>query len=240
MKTSNYRLLSRYICRNNDDNEVLEILKKDNTLDVMHDSGSFFNIAIEVNNPNIVKALLKHFERNRLQLYQDHYEKFKETNLEQYRDHSQQYLTLKNKVKGILETAIEDVDLSEEMKEVLSPYIDLSSNEHDQDFVINDSDIVITTDKETEHSSRNTNPIRYRKDSLSSYDESTDLAHSPPSNSKLSYSTSSTTSAPKTNDLSFKSSLVLNAENLRAHTFYHSEEIPAIGERNHAFESEEF
>lgn len=113
MKT-NYKLLSRYICRN-DNKEVLALLENDTSLDVMHDEGTFFNMSIESGYTEIVQTLLDYFNKSQLAKYQNG---------------STEYLLLKTKIRDILEIAIEDVNLSEEMKKVLSSYIDFEGSEH--------------------------------------------------------------------------------------------------------------
>lgn len=115
---SNYALLSTYICRNNY-NEVLKILKTDSSIDTTYDKGAFFNRAVEDNNYAIVKLLLDHFQANQLEKCKDQY-------------HEQMYL--KKKMRDILQIAIEEVSISQEMQEVLKPYISFAEDsDHDQD-----------------------------------------------------------------------------------------------------------
>jgi len=111
---TNYKLLSRYICRN-DHKEVLILLEQDTSLDMGHDEGTFFNMSIESGNTKIVQTLLDYFNKNQLA---------------KYTSSSTEYLLLKTKMRDMLEVAIEDVSLSEEMKQVLSPYIDFEGSEH--------------------------------------------------------------------------------------------------------------
>lgn len=118
MKT-NYTLLSRYICRN-DCQEVSSILAKDNLLDVTYDEGKFFIAAIDEKNVQMVQILIDYFENNQLARCQDQ---------------SAEYFILKNKLRGTLETAIEDVEFSQEMKKILSPYIDFEGSEHNDSFI---------------------------------------------------------------------------------------------------------
>jgi hypothetical protein len=94
---------------------VSNILNKNIDLDLTYNEGEFFTLAIENNSVEIIKTLLDYFNEN---------------HLSKYTSGSTEYLLLKNKMRDILEVAIEDVSLSEEMKEMLSPYIDFEGSEH--------------------------------------------------------------------------------------------------------------
>ena len=87
---------------------VSNILNKNTDLDLTYNEGEFFTLAIEGNSVEIVKTLLDYFNNNQLA---------------KYKSGSIEYLLLKNKMRDILEIAIEDVSLSEEMDEVLNPYL---------------------------------------------------------------------------------------------------------------------
>ncbi len=87
---------------------VQRLLDNNSDLDLMYDNGTFFNMAIENNNYDIVKTLLDYFTKNQLS---------------DYEESTYEYSNLKSKMRNVLETAIEDVPLSEEMKQVLSSYI---------------------------------------------------------------------------------------------------------------------
>jgi hypothetical protein len=76
-------------------------------------------MAVEDNNIEIVNILLDYFNDNQLV---------------KYTTGSAEYLLLKNKLRDILEIAIEDVDLSQEMKEVLSSYIDFEGSKNNDSF----------------------------------------------------------------------------------------------------------
>ena len=92
---------------------VSNILNKNTDLDLTYNEGEFFTLAIEDNSVEIVKTLLDYFNNNQLA---------------KYKSGSIEYLLLKNKMRDILEIAIEDVSLSEEMEEVLNPYIPKEEN----------------------------------------------------------------------------------------------------------------
>jgi hypothetical protein len=105
----------------NDKSLVSDLLERNKDLDITYKDGKFFIMAVEDNNIEIVKILLDYFNYNQLV---------------KYTTGSVEYLLSKNKLKDILEIAIEDVNLSQEMKEVLSPYIDFEGSEHN---TLNDS-----------------------------------------------------------------------------------------------------
>lgn len=105
----------------NDKSLVSDLLERNKDLDITYKDGKFFIMSVEDNNIEIVKILLDYFSYNQLV---------------KYTTGSTEYLLLKNKLKDILEIAIEDVNLSQEMKEVLSPYIDFEGSEHN---TLNDS-----------------------------------------------------------------------------------------------------
>jgi len=94
---------------------VSNILNKNTDLDLTYNEGEFFTLAIESNSVEIAQTLLDYFNKNQLA---------------KYTSNSTEYLLLKTKMRGMLEVAIEDVSLSEEMKQVLSPYIDFEGSEH--------------------------------------------------------------------------------------------------------------
>jgi hypothetical protein len=94
---------------------VQDILSKNKNLDLLYRDGKFFNMAIENDCIDIVRSLVSYFN---------------EYQLAKYTSGSTEYLLLKNKLRSTLETAIEDVELSQEMKEALSPYIDFEGSEN--------------------------------------------------------------------------------------------------------------
>ena len=94
---------------------LLNTLNKNSDLDLTYKEGKLFILAVEDNNVKLVEPLLDYFNTNQLA---------------KYTSGSTEYLLLKNKMRDILELAIEDVSLSEEMKEILSPYIDFEGSEH--------------------------------------------------------------------------------------------------------------
>ena len=97
---------------------LLDTLDKNSDLDLTYKEGKFFILAVEDNNIKIVEPLLGYFNNNQLA---------------KYTMGSIEYLLLKNKMRDILEIAIEDVSLSEEMKEILSPYINSEGSHYDID-----------------------------------------------------------------------------------------------------------
>lgn len=130
-----YGSLTTYICRD-DYEEVLDILAKDKSFDVMHEEGKFFNLAVESNSHNIIKALLEYFEENQLKLCKDEYTR----------------LSLKQKMLDIIEIAIEDNELSPEMQSILNPYLRVDE-EHEE--YIEDTSTEDNTFNFTEESSNN-------------------------------------------------------------------------------------
>jgi tetratricopeptide (TPR) repeat protein len=93
---------------------IINMLQKNQNLDLLHDDGTFFYMSIQNNDFVTVKILLNYFEQNQLTKY--------ELN-------STDYILLKNKLRKILEIAVEDVVLSTKMEEVLSLYINSESSE---------------------------------------------------------------------------------------------------------------
>ena len=127
------------------------ILKENiNDIDVLYKDGIFFELAISKENSDILKALLNYFEENQLSKYDAR---------------SEEYINLQKNIVNILEIAIDGVNLSPKMKEVLSPYIDfeesVDSREHDfEDFDFNipavfeyeqDKEVKISGDNIIEH-----------------------------------------------------------------------------------------
>jgi hypothetical protein len=102
---------------------VQGILSKNKNLDLLYRDGKFFNMSIENDCIDIVVSLVSYF---------DNYQLAKHTS------GTTEYLLLKNKLRSALETAIEDVDLSQKMKEVLSPYIDFEGSENNDSFFENE------------------------------------------------------------------------------------------------------
>jgi hypothetical protein len=137
---NNYQDLSTYICWNNKYSLkwVSDVLKSNKNFDVMHNEGRLFWMSIELGNVKITKALLKYFEENQLGKYEEG---------------SHEYHKLKCQMRDILEIAIEDVDLTEEMEELLSKYIDFTDEEAERENAIKEIDDLISCyEKETFHS----------------------------------------------------------------------------------------
>ena len=105
-------------CRWNETERVVRILNNFKDIDVLYENGSFFDFAISKNNSEICKALLDYFENK------------------QFPVKNVQYQEEKSKLIEILENATDSVELSIEMKNILSPYINFESSEDDR---LNDS-----------------------------------------------------------------------------------------------------
>ena len=105
-------------CRWNETERVVRILNNFKDIDVLYENGSFFDFAISKNNSEICKALLDYFENK------------------QFPVKNVQYQEEKSKLIEILENATDSVELSIEMKNILSSYINFESSEDDR---LNDS-----------------------------------------------------------------------------------------------------
>lgn len=106
------------LCRWDDTKRVQELLDLFDDIDILYDNGGFFDFAISKNNVEICKALLNYFETK------------------QFLTKNTEYQEAKEKLVEILENVTDSVELSPEIKEVLSPYIDFESSEHN---TLNDS-----------------------------------------------------------------------------------------------------
>lgn len=102
---------------------VEDILRKNIDLDLTYNEGELFTLAVENNCVEITKKLLSYVNDNQLA---------------KYNSGSTEYLLLKNKLRDILETAIEDIEVSQEMKEVLSLYINFEGSENNDDLLENE------------------------------------------------------------------------------------------------------
>lgn len=99
--------LSRYICLGWP-KQVQNILDRDYSLDLMAYDGQFFNIAVEQKNCDVVKVLLDYFERRQLT---------------KFPAGSNEFLWLKKQMSDVIQVAIEDVELSKDMEELLNLYL---------------------------------------------------------------------------------------------------------------------
>ena len=106
-------------CRWNDSILVEKFLNDFKNLNVLHENGEMFRFAISKNNLEICNNLLRYF--NSVQFLT--------------KDNSE-YQNQKNKLCEVLEEAVEMYDISEEMKNILSPYVDFESSEDNR---LNDS-----------------------------------------------------------------------------------------------------
>ncbi|CAG9312734.1 unnamed protein product [Blepharisma stoltei] len=89
----------------------------DNTeLDMTYNEGEFFILCIRNNSYDILNSLLGYFEENQLNVYKSSFN---------------EYHILKNQMRDILRTAVKDVELSTEMKQVLSPYLNFEDSDSD-------------------------------------------------------------------------------------------------------------
>jgi hypothetical protein len=97
----------------------------------MFEDGVLFQMSIDNGSSDILKTLLKYFENT------------------QYPVKDQVYKGAKEKLTGILESTIDGIELSKEIKEVLAPYIDFEDSIDER---LNDSfldEITIPFEKET-------------------------------------------------------------------------------------------
>jgi hypothetical protein len=129
--------LYNYI-RRNDLKGVEDILYYNDRLDVVSEK-KYFNMAISNQNVQIVEVLINYF--NNVQLV-----KHKHNQIE--------CLLLKKQLHDVLEYAVEDVEISEEMKKLLSPYLEFGDDndceyEKDVDEVLSDIEHEETTGNNT-------------------------------------------------------------------------------------------
>lgn len=104
---------------------VMSILNNNKEIDVTYNEGEFFIIGIKQNSTDIVKALLDYFKQNQLSSH----------GINKVEDMPKEDQLLMVKIRNILDVATQDVDLSQEMKEVLSPYIDFEGSENHDSFL---------------------------------------------------------------------------------------------------------
>ena len=112
-----------------------EAINKLKNLDIMFEDGVLFQMSIDNGSSDILKTLLKYFENT------------------QYPVKDQVYKGAKEKLTGILESAIDEIELPKEIKEVLAPYIDFEDSIDER---LNDSfleEITIPFENETLNSS---------------------------------------------------------------------------------------
>jgi len=104
---------------------VMSVLNNNKEIDVTYNEGEFFIISIKQNSTGIVKALLDYFKQNQLSSH----------SINKVEDMPKEDQLLMLKIRNILDVATQDVDLSQEMKEVLSPYIDFEGSENHDSFL---------------------------------------------------------------------------------------------------------
>ena len=100
-------------CRWNDTEEVINILQQSNDIDILYENGRLFDFALSEDNYAIVQSLLKYFE-----------EKY----LNKYAVGSKERINLNDTLTEILKNVIDGLELSTEMKQVLSLYVNLEDN----------------------------------------------------------------------------------------------------------------
>lgn len=122
--------LLNYVCWQHIDS-AKDLLEKNRMLDVTYRDGEYFIISIQDNSFNIAEALLNHFKEYQLDPLRQDFEKYEETQNIKYQDNYVKYATLLQKIRNILEVAIEDVTLSEEMQKVLSKYLEFGDEQED-------------------------------------------------------------------------------------------------------------
>jgi len=114
-------ILYNYCCWN-DTNQIIKILdrynKDSDEINILYENGAFLNSSISKNNFEMCKSLLDFFENK------------------QFPIKDVQYQEERSKLIEILENATDSVELSIEMKNILSSYINFESSEDDR---LNDS-----------------------------------------------------------------------------------------------------
>jgi len=110
--------LIRDFCSADDANSVKQLLDIFDNIDILYEEGIFFDLVIPKGNVEICKSLLNYFETK------------------QFPTKNTEYHEAREKLVEILENATDSVELSPEIKEILSPYIDFENSEHD---TLNDS-----------------------------------------------------------------------------------------------------
>jgi hypothetical protein len=116
-----WRLLD--FCSSNWPDKVQKLLDENiGEIDVMYDHGSFFRLAIARNSVKLLDILLKYFEKTKLQ-------------------EEQARLIMQHKLGDILEEALKSYEVSDEMNEILKPYLweDDSDSEQDLRDIIDDT-----------------------------------------------------------------------------------------------------
>jgi hypothetical protein len=113
--------------------DVIDFLNQNRSCDVTYRDGEYFIISIQDNSVDIVKALLEHFKEYQLGPLKKDFELYEETQDIKYQENYAKYVMLFQNMRDILEIAIEDVDLSEDMKTALSEYLDFGDG-CDDDF----------------------------------------------------------------------------------------------------------
>ncbi len=143
----------RDFCSANDTSSVKQMLDIFDNIDILYDHGIFFDFAISKGNEEICNALLTYFENK------------------QFPVKNREYEDAKKKLVEVLENATDNIDLSLEMKKVLSPYIDFEGSVDSRDHDFDDCDLQlpisfehdqnheITTSGNVEHNYNNTEII---------------------------------------------------------------------------------
>jgi hypothetical protein len=114
-------------CCSNDTKYVKILLSNFDDIDVFYKNGILFDIAISNNNIKICEALFEYFETKQFSIKNTDYDKAKE------------------KLTEILENAIDGIDLSTEMQEVLRPYVNFDNSFEDRlnDSLLNEIDLPV-------------------------------------------------------------------------------------------------
>jgi hypothetical protein len=118
---------------------VSETLSSNTDLDMTHDDGEFFTLSIKSGNVAITRLLIQYYET---------------VQLPKLEVNSPEYNLLKFRFKNALETAIEGRTLSDEMKALLSKYIDFD-HDLDEDFTTRNEAAVLADDDIEGLSSKN-------------------------------------------------------------------------------------
>jgi len=137
-------ILSEYISWD-DNNKVRDMLDRHIDIDLIYDDGIFFKLAVKHNNVQIVEVLLKYLDSTTLQ-------DLEIDNIE--------YKVVKNKISVILQDAENSFEVSEEMQQIIAPYLPNDDEDSQADNFSEDDDKIIQELTATGNSSNNSdNPL---------------------------------------------------------------------------------
>ncbi len=108
------------LCRWNRSNDVIDLLSSNPKIDIFYGDGKFFNLAISNKSLPMLKSLLEYCERNKPD-DQDHELKDARPKFEY-------------KLKSILQKSLETHNVSQEIEDLISPYlVDFDNDTDDED-----------------------------------------------------------------------------------------------------------